>query len=189
MRIGNVNIPRTIVAGDSITWRDVAMKDNLGNQVSSLTHILTYAIRGTQNLTLTSTSYQNGWETTITAAQSITLTGSTYYWQAYATEGINRITLGAGQLTIEKNFSTQTAPFDGRTQAKKDLDAVVAAIRAIISNNAVQEYTIGNRSVKKMSMTDLIMLRDQLRYEVVVEQKAEMKANGLGDPHNLFVRF
>ena len=62
MSIGSVNIPRTIVAGDSVTWRDVAMRDNLGNQVSSTTHTLTYAIRGTQNLTLTATPYRD-WET------------------------------------------------------------------------------------------------------------------------------
>jgi len=184
-----VNIPETIVAGDSTSWRDKAMNDNLGNRVSSLTHILTYAIRGSQSLTLTATAYEDGWQTEITSAQSIVLTGSVYYWQAYATNGIKRLTLGAGQLKIEKNYATQSTPFDGRTQAKKDLDAVEAAIRAIVSNNAVQEYTIGNRSIKKMTMTDLIMIRNELRYNVIVEQKAQMKANGFGDPHNLFVKF
>ena len=64
-----------------------------------------------------------------------------------------------------------------------------AAIRAIISGGAVAEYTIGSRRLKKMEMTDLLMLESSLKAEVKREQKASLIANGLGNPHNLFVRF
>lgn len=187
--VGAVNIPSTIVAGDSVTWRDEAAADSLGSAITSATHTLTYAIRGAQNLTLTGTAYLTGWQTSATAAQTIALTGTTYYWQAYATAGVDRITLGSGRLTVNKNLSTQTAGADLRSQTQIDLDSVEAAIRAMISNQAVQEYTIAGRSIKKMALADLIMLRDQLRYQLVQERKRELIANGQGDPHSLFVRF
>ncbi len=100
------------MAGDSLTWRDDSTTDNLGNQITSTTHTLTYAIRGAQNLTLTSSAYLTGWETTATAAQTITLLGTTYYWQAYATQGANRVTLGQGRVEVRKNLSTQSAGAD-----------------------------------------------------------------------------
>jgi hypothetical protein len=53
----------------------------------------------------------------------------------------------------------------------------------------VQEYTIGSRRLKKMEMADLLTLESSLKTEVKREQKASMIANGLGNPHNLFVRF
>lgn len=184
-----MNIPSVIVAGDSLTWRDDSTTDNLGNQITSTTHTLTYAIRGAQNLTLTGSAYLTGWETTATAAQTITLLGTTYYWQAYATQGANRVTLGQGRVEVRKNLSTQSAGAELRTQAQIDLDNVEAAIRAMISNKTVQEYSVAGRSIKKMPMSDLIMLRDQLRYQVIQERRQELMQNGQGDPHSLFVRF
>jgi len=59
----------------------------------------------------------------------------------------------------------------------------------MISNNAVQEYSIGNRSIKKMTLTDLTTLRSELRYQLAIERRTELIANGQGDPHSLFVRF
>lgn len=184
-----MKIPASITAGDSTTWRDDSGKDLLGNAITSATWTLTYAIRGAVNLTLTGTAYGQGWETTITAAQSATLTAGTYFWQAYATSGSNRVTLGSGQLAVTANLSTQSAGFDGRSQAQKDLDAVDAAIRAIISGGAVQKYSIGNRELTKLPMTDLLVLQSRLRAQVARERSAEMIANGLGNPRSLFVRF
>jgi hypothetical protein len=66
---------------------------------------------------------------------------------------------------------------------------VQAAIRSMISGGAVAEYTIGSRRLKKMEMADLITLESKLKAEVKREQAASMAANGLGNPHNLFVRF
>jgi hypothetical protein len=66
---------------------------------------------------------------------------------------------------------------------------VQAAIRSIISGGAVAEYTIGSRRLKKMEMADLLALESKLKAEVKREQAAAMVANGLGNPHNLFVRF
>ena len=100
-------------------------------------------------------------------------------------------TIGAGQLEVLPglDYTGQPSAFDGRSQAQQDLDAVQAAIRAIVSGGVVKEYTIGNRSLKKYDMKDLLELESKLKAEVKREQMADLIANGLGNPHNLFVRF
>ena len=55
--------------------------------------------------------------------------------------------------------------------------------------DGAQEYSIGNRTFKRVAMADLQLRRDRLKAIVVRERKAAMIANGLGDPHSLYVRF
>lgn len=185
-----MNIPTELVAGDSLTWIDVATTDNQGNSIDSGSWTLAYAIKGNSNLTLSSTTSGNGWSTTISATQSALLSPGSYAWHAYATSGASRVTLGQGSITIKTNIAAiNSSGFDGRSQIKQDLDAVREAIRAIIKGGAVVQYTIGNRSLTKMRMSELIELESKLKVDLVREEKAAKIAQGLGDPKNLFVRF
>jgi hypothetical protein len=184
-----LNIPAQIINGDSVTWLDSATVDNLRNAVSPPDWTLSYAIRGPAVLTLTATQSGSGWTTTMSKTQSAALTPGNYYWQAYATKASERVTIGSGKLVVTPNLSIQNAGFDGRTQNEIDLAAVQAAMRAMIAGGAVQKYVIANRQVEKMSMADLITLESKLKFAVKKEQAAADEANGLGNPHNSFVRF
>jgi hypothetical protein len=189
-----VNIPSEIRAGDTIQWRDVEGVDNLGNTVSSAAYTLTYYLRfnaASEGATVVGTAYGTGWEFSIAAATSVNFDAGTWYWQAVATKTGSTITLGSGQSTVLAALSYSGTPgaLDGRSQAQKDLDAVQAAIRAIVSGGVAKEYTIGNRSLKKYDLTDLLALETKLKADVNREQKAQLIANGLGNPFNLFVRF
>ena len=188
------NIPATIRAGDTVTWRDDAAADGLGNAVTSGSWSQSYFLRSATagaGLTVASTSYGSGWETTISATSSAALAAGSWYWQARATSGANALTLGSGSLTIlaALNYTGAPGAFDGRSQARQDLDAVQAAIRSMISGGAVKRYTIGSRQLEKISLAELIELENRLKAEVAKEEAAQRMANGLGDPRNLFVRF
>jgi len=189
-----VNIPATIQAGDTVQWRDDPTADYLGNAVTSTTWTLTYYLRtntASAGTTVVGTAYGLGWAFTLSAAVSATLTAGTYYFQAIATQGSSSITAGSGQITVKAALSYTGTPgaYDGRTQSAIDLEAVQAAIRSMVSGGAVQEYTIGNRHLRKMSMSDLLELEGRLKARVYRERIAEDMANGLGNPRNLFVRF
>ena len=189
-----MNIPSEIRAGDTIQWRDVEGVDNLGNAISSASWTLTYYLRtntASEGATVVGSAYGTGWEFTIAAGTSSGFDAGQWYWQALATSGSSKVTLGSGQLTVLATLSYAATPgaFDGRTQAQKDLDAVQAAIRAITAGGVVKEYSIGNRSLKKYDLADLLQLEGKLKAEVKREQMADLIANGLGNPHNLFVRF
>ena len=82
-----------------------------------------------------------------------------------------------------------TSSLTARTQAQKDLEAVQTAIRTLLAGGAVQEYRIGNRNLKRYDLADLIQLEGRLKAEVKREEQAELIANGLGNPRNMFVRF
>ncbi len=175
-------------------WRDDASVDAFGNAVTSGTWTLTYYLRtntASEGATITGTAYGQGWELTIAAATSVGFDAGQWYWQAIATAGSEKLTLGAGQLDVlaALNYAGSPGAFDGRSQAQKDLDAVQSAIRAMIAGGAVQQYSIGSRNLTKMRLEDLLQLEAKLKADVKREQAAELAANGLGNPHNLFVRF
>jgi hypothetical protein len=191
-----VNIPSRIRAGDTIRWRDPSATDVFGAPLTSATHGLTYYLRtntASEGATAVGVAYDSGWEFTIAAATSVGFDAGLWFWQAVATATVGGAvtTLGAGQLTVDPalNYAGSPGAFDGRSQAEKDLAAVQAAMRSIISGGAVAEYTIGSRRLKKMEMADLITLESKLKAEVKREQAAALQAQGLGDPRNLFVRF
>jgi hypothetical protein len=191
-----MTIPPTFRAGDTVAWRDDATTDSLGVAVTSAAWSLSYFLRSTTagatgGLTVASTAYGSGWQTTISSTNSATLAAGSYYWQARATSGAQAITIGSGSLTVlaALNYTGAPAAFDGRSQARKDLDAVQAAIRSLISGGAVKRYTIGTRQLERFSLAELIELENRLKADVAKEEAAQRMANGLGDPRNLFVRF
>ena len=188
-----MKIPSQIRAGDTIKWRDEAGVDNLGNEITSASWTLTYYLRtntASEGATVVGSAYGTGWELTIAAATSAGFDAGDWYWQAIATSGSEKVTLGAGQLEVLAALSYAGTPgaFDGRSQAQQDLDAVQAAIRSIVSGGAKQ-YTIGSRSFTKLDLSELMERESKLKAEVKREQMADLIANGLGNPHNLFVRF
>lgn len=187
-----MNIPGQLSAGDSITWQDGTARDNLGNVLSSATWTLTYYLRaGTKALTLTATANGPGWQTTLAAVDSATLSPGVVYWQAVATNGAQRITLGTGtiKVTADLSYSGTPSAFDGRTDSEKALDAINAEISARLNGGTAEEYTIGNRSLKKTPMKDLIEMQARYNFIVMRERQAQKIAQGLGNPRQVFVRF
>jgi hypothetical protein len=184
-----MKIVSKITSGDSTSWIDDASTDNIGNTVSSADYTLTYELRGPGSLTLTGVANGTGWKTDITTTQSGNLKPGTYYWQAFATKVNTRVMLGSGSIVVEPNLAVAVAGFDGRSQSEKDLAAVQNAIRVMISGGAVAEYSIGGRSLRKISLTDLLALESSLKASVFREQKKNAIENNLGNPSNVYVRF
>lgn len=186
-----MHIPEQLTAGDSVTWKDASVRDSLGNLLTSADWALTYILRGETALTLTGAADGQGWQTTMTAAQSATLKAGRYFWQASVSKGDERITLYYGELTVLPNlaYSTNPAAYDGRSQAEQDLAALEAEIRARITGGASIEYSIGNRSLKRESLSELRAMRAELKRIVVKEKVAQDIAQGRGNPRNIFVSF
>lgn len=191
-----MRIPSKIRAGDTITWVDEPTVDVFGAPIDSSNHGLTYYLRtntASEGATVVGVAEGSGWRFTIAAGTSSGFDAGAWYFQAVATANVGgaKSTLGTGQLTVEPSLAYAGSPgaFDGRSQAQKDLEAVQAAIRSLMTGGAVQEYRIGTRSLKRYELADLLALETKLKADVAREQKAAMIANGLGNPHNLFVRF
>ena len=189
-----MNIPSEIRAGDTVKWRDNSTTDVFGNDIDSSSWTLKYYLRtntASEGHVSTGSVYQQGWEFTISAADSAVFDAGDWFFQAIAEKGAEKITLGSGKISVSAALEYSGVPgaFDGRSQAKKDLEAVQTAIRTLLSGGAVQEYKIGNRNLKRYDLADLIQLEGRLKAEVRREEQAELMANGLGNPRNMFVRF
>ena len=191
-----MNIPATIAAGTTVAWVDDATVDVFGAAVDNTTHSLTYYLRkntAAGGVTASGVAEESGWKVTLTAATTAAMDVGDWYFQAVATNLSDStvIELGRGSFTVEASLAYSGVPgaYDGRSQLQKDLDAVQAAIRAIISGGAVAEYRIGTRNLKRFELTELMELESRLKAQLAREKKAEMIANNLGNPHSLYVRF
>jgi len=189
-----VTIPKQIRAGDLIQWRDKSTTDVFGDPISSPDWTVTYYLRtntASEGATVSSTVYTDGWQFSIAAATSAGFDVGDWYFQAVADKsGEQKQTIATGRFEVLAALSYSGTPvaYDGRSQIKKDLDLVEAAIRALLNNGVIQEYKIGNRTAKKYDLSELLVLKAALKAELVREQAAEKIANGLGNPHNLYVR-
>jgi hypothetical protein len=190
-----MRIPQTARDGDTVVWLDQATVDVFGQPLDASTHQLRYYLRGNASgaaETLLGVAEVKDWRFTWLVAESIAAP-TTYFWQAVATAlvGGANTTLGSGSLTLEPSLAYSGTPgaYDGRTQAEKDLEAVQSAIRTLLAGGSTKEYRIGNRTLKRYDLAELIQLEGKLKADVAREKQAEMIANGLGNPRNMFVRF
>lgn len=191
-----MKIPGSITQGDTVTWRDLPTRDNLGQTIASGDYTLTWYFNGPTHFSVVSTASADGWETTLSAVQTAAMTpvtpplsGANYFWQATATNGTRTVTIGSGAVTVLRNLATAPAGFDGRSQSERDLEAVQAAIKARISGGVIAEYTIGTRRLRNEPMAELLALESRLKLIISRERRAQSISNGLGDPRNTFVRF
>lgn len=187
-------IAATIRAGDTVKWIEPAQLDLDGNAATSATWTLTTFLRfnaASEGATITGTARSDGgWDLLIPAGTSEGFDAGQWSWQSRISSGGVVITIGTGSFEVLPSLSYAGSPaaFDGRSQAEKDLEAVQAAIRSIISKGA-KAYTIGNRSFTYADLGELIQRESQLKAIVAQEKAAQMVAAGLGDPRSLYVRF
>jgi len=189
-----MSVPLKIILGDTTEWDHGPMFDEEGEDILPAQWTLKYYFRKASGVAadvITVTGLADGDEWTFSKLFASSLTIGTYY---YAVKAINIATptiiktMEQGQVKMVASI-LDAAAFEGRSQARQDLEAVQATMRAIISGGAVQEYTVGSRSLRKMKMEELIMLESKLKFEVVKEEKSESMKQGLGNPNNLYVRF
>jgi len=189
-----MGLPATIRTGDSYSWIELPSYDNLGNAITSATWTATLYLRfnkAAEAATIVGAArVDGGWDFAIAAATSTGFDAGQWFYQLVATSGAQSITLRTGTLEVQLalGYTGTATAFDGRSQAEIDLEAVQAAIRAIISKGAKQ-YTIANRSFTATDLGQLMKRESQLKAIVAQEKAADSIAKGLGDPGSLFVRF
>ena len=184
-----MKVPAIIYAGDTVKWNEPATADYSSTTGWSSAFALRHAT-GNDALNISGVADgSGGWNFTITAVQSAALHANGHWWQLTVTKAAERFTLGTGELSVLANIPASGNTYDGRSQAELDLAAVQAAMRAIISGGAVAEYSIGNRSLKKMSMPDLVALESKLKADVTREKRRARLAAGLDSGRAVFVRF
>lgn len=175
--------PVQITAGDYIQWQK-----SINNYPASQDWTLSYALlNAAAKYAITAAPQGDDYLVTITGATSAAYGAGVYQWQSYVTNGSQRITVNNGEMIINPNFAAQSS-LETRSPAKQTLDALEAEIYARATGGMTQEYTIGNRSLKKSPITELIVLRDKYRSIYLSEQNAERIKNGTQGTNRVLVR-
>ena len=189
------DLPSIIVAGTTIEWVDEATTAGINETISSPDWTLEYYLRtntASEGHTVTGTQYANstGWQFTISSTDSANFDAGNWFWAARAFKSGKVFEIGTGELEVRQSLQYSGTPsaIDNRTQTEKDLDAVTACIRALIEDKA-QEYSIGNRTFKRIDIKELRAREAELKSRVASEKLYSYISQGLGDPKNLYVRF
>jgi len=187
-------VPELIYAGDTVIFDVPEFTDSIGTTISSGTYTLTWYARFNHTheaATVVGTAQSDGWRVTVPAATTATFDAGGWAWQAIATYSTLQYTAGRGQFTVKTTaaYTGNAAAYDDRSRAEIDLSYVETAIRTLSQGGMVQEYTIGNRNLKRYKMPELLQLRDVLKAEVDRERRADKIRQGLGNPGVARVRF
>ena len=189
------DLPSEIIAGTTIEWVDEATTAGINETISSPDWTLEYFLRtntASEGHIATGTQYQNstGWQFTISATDSAGFDAGNWFWSARAFKSGKVFEIGSGELVVKQSlqYTGTPAAIDNRTQTEIDLDAVTAAIRAIIADKAAK-YSIGGRSFERINLPELRAREAELKARVFSEKRYSLKSQGLGDPKNLYVHF
>ena len=181
--------PAQLYQGDAIDWIELRVHPD-----ATAVRVWLRAAAAGAGVEAVATDTDDGWKVELSAATTATMAAGSWELQIVSTVDGAPLTTGRGSLTVRKGLAFSGSPdaFDDRSQAQKDLEAIEEAIRALVSG--AQEYQIGSlgnggRKVRRADLAQLIAWRDRLKAEVTREKRAEMIAQGLGDPRRLYVRF
>jgi hypothetical protein len=182
-----VAVPSTLVAGDTWQWKQAFLPFPAGSN-----YTLAYFFANAANaFTIAGgavTTANSIFSILFAASATAALTPGKYRWQAYITDQVGvRTTVAEGWTTVTPNLATGS-PVDLRSYNRQVLDAIEALLTGRLVTDAAR-YTIGNRSLDKLSPADLIIARSTYRWLVFHEKRKENMANGLADPKRLLVRF
>lgn len=180
--------PREIIAGDTIQWTRL----DLETTYPSGTWTLKYAFRGISVIAPALTGYS----VLIKAEDSAKIKPGEYWWDAYITKGsgstLERYRVGHGRMTVKPDLEGIQGQYDGRSHARKVLDA----IEAVLENRATSDqlsYTIGaGNSTRQLAMiphSELLEFREKYRQEVRDEIRAEEIAEAGFNARQTKVRF
>lgn len=183
---------KTLNAGDAWSW-NVSLAD-----FDSSLYTLKISFRGGgQKLDITATPNGVGFDYVLYAAPSATkvwTAKSEVSWSAYVTlnaDGTDafgnpghagdKTELARGTVVILPEISAQANDYDGRTWARRSLDAIEAVIEGRASR-ADLEYQIGSRHLRSMSHAELLAARGEFRAMV---NRELTEAGQLSPQHNL----
>jgi len=114
-----------------------------------------------------------------------------YAWTEYVnkSDNVGRVTLRSGTLVVKPALDGAGAGsgYEHRTWAKRCLDAIEATIEGRADHDQLS-YSIGGRSLARMSLDELLRARGKFRRLVLKEQRAERVRRGWPTRNTVKVR-
>lgn len=172
--------PETIRKGDTVKWKKLAIAYGVQRKPGD-GWTLTYTLSTLNFSTTIASTTDDGGSFQITVAATVTddwLSGN-YSWQAKVSDGSETFTIDRGAFEVLPDFGE----FDGRGSDNRSLARrTLAALESVLEGKARKDqvtYSIGDRSISRMTWTELMDARDRLRIEVESEGRKQRAKQGL----------
>ncbi len=178
--------PASVRAGDTVTWLK-SLADYPATDGWTLYYRL---INATAKIDVTSTA--SGADHLVSVAPTVSKdwTAGDYTLLSWVSDGTDRVSFDPSRITVLPNLAAVSAAgYDTRSQAKKMLEAIDAALLSLSSGErlAVIEAELSGRRLR-YSFDGLMKLRNLYAAQVLAEETAERSALGLGGRNKLNVR-
>ena len=177
--------PSEFRAGDTVEWT----KDDLtADYPASDGWSLTYHLRNaTSKIDFAGVANGDVFDVTLESSATATYAAGTYRAIGRVNKGAVLKTVWTGTIVILADLGEDVF-IDDRRHAEKVLDAIELVIEGRATKDQ-QSYTIGNRSLSRIPMKELIEFREFYRTEVARLKREERLKQGLGSGTKVLTRF
>lgn len=96
------------------------------------------------------------------------------------------------KIELESGHFDVVASFSGSVDPRSHAELMLEKIESLLENRAdsdITEYSINDRQITKMGVTELLKWRSFYKAEVVRENRAQKIKNGSGMSRKIYVRF
>jgi len=173
--------PTEVRSGDTWTWQR-----SLSDYPAGVWTLVYSLVNSNGKITLTATASGADHLVSVAAATTAGYAPGTYSAVGRVTSGAEAVTVWTGGIQVLPNVAAKTS-YDDRSHARK----VLEAIEAVLENRATtdqQAVTIGDRSIEKMPIADLLKLRDSYKLEVASEEAAARLSSNIGGRGRVMTR-
>lgn len=173
--------PSTLTPGDTAKWLRC-----LPDYPASAGWVLSYTLVNTSGrISITAGADGDDHLVNVPATTTAAYAAGRYAWRAQVALAGDVFTVATGSVDVLPSFA---AAVDARSHAAKTL-ANIEAYLENANNLSAASYEINGRSLQRLSIPDLLTLRDRYRAEVAREANASAIARGLPDRRRIMVRF
>ena len=180
--------PASLVIGDFVQWK----RSDLVNDYPTADYSAEYVARidagGSSEIKIAATEASTYYLFTVTSTDSASFDAGMYNWQLEITQTStgNRVVVDRGHFEILDDLDVNGV--DPRTHS----EIMVAKIESLLQGKAdsdVSNYSIGNRSLTKLSFEELMNAREYYQREVVRHMNEERVRHGKTGSSTIRVRF
>lgn len=180
--------PLEIVVGDFIQWK----RSDIASDYPPATHSAEYVARitggGANEIKLAATEVSGYYLFTVDSVTSAAFVAGKYHWQLEITQTSsgNRVVVDTGDFQAIPDMDDNQA--DPRIHAEIMVDKIQTILEGKADSD-VASYSIGGRSISKMSFAELMDARDRFKAEVVAHNNRELVKKGKKNGATVKVRF
>lgn len=180
--------PIKVVVGDYLQWTRKDIATDYPPSEYSAEYVARITGGGENEIKLAATETGGYYLFTVDSVTSADFSVGVYHWQLEITQTSsgNRVVVDRGEFEAIPDLDVNQA--DPRTHA----DIMLAKIESILEGKAdsdVSSYSIGGRSISKMTFDELLNARDKYRAEVTRHKNKALIERGKKTNSTVFVRF